>query len=423
MVIAFFLGYRTITVAPGFLLHPIDIIIVALFLKALTLPRTSQSTYPLWLILLLPFAIWGLFNGIFNTWNPIRVWYDFKNFALIFPLFFIVDRFIKSDESIPPIAYVNILVIASIALFGVMEYYVPPFRQLLSGFYNVGVENMADAQGFVRASFTFWGAITVGHIMITALPLISLIPKESKTQQSNTVFVLFSLLINIVAFYIMGNRADWLALILLSGLFYVLIFNRKANLSKQAFALFILFIGIGFVLQNLDQAFIDRFITGVEAITTPKEGYDPHDSSGYKRQQRLFSAIQTITKKPLGIGWSNSGWVHSDFIQITANIGWVGGILFFGGYISLAAKSFFLVFNPLLTEREKDITAALTMSHAATGFMLAVNNNYVLTQTGVPLFFLWALLHVYVTKLKRELPYRTTRTYHAQAQRTAAYIQ
>jgi hypothetical protein len=422
LIISFFLGYRTITVAPGFLLHPIDIIIFTLFFKALLLPNRTPSSYPIWLIGLIPFTIWGLFVGLNNTWNAWKVWFDFKNFALIFPIFYILDKSIQRDEDFPPIAYTQILVITAIALFGLLEYYVPSFRQVLSGFYNPNVENGLDAQGFKRASFTFWGAITVGHIMIIAMPLIYLVDRKPALFPSLKIFLLAALILNIGAFYIMGNRADWLTFLMIAVLFYFLIYKRKASFSKRTIVLSIIILGALIVLPFLDQAFVARFMTGVEAITSTKEGYDAADSSGYIRQQRLFNALDIIRTTPLGVGWSRSGWVHSDFVQITANIGWLGGGLFFAGYINSVMKTYNLRLSNLVTEVERDTLSITLISLIAIGFMLSVNNHYQLSQSGVPLFFLWSLSHIYATKLERELRWRRS-IIRSKAQRSPAHLQ
>lgn len=424
MIICFFLGYRTLTLAPGFLIHPIDIIIVALVLKASFSPNLVRSTYPTWLFVLFPFCLLALGIGLLGTSRTNSVWFEFKNFILIFPLFFIIDKFLKRDEDLHKLAWISVLTITAIAIFGLLEYYLPPFRSLLGGFYNPNKAAFRiKEEGFQRAAFTFWGAVVVGHIMISLLPLLLLIPKQKKLFGSHRNLAFVLLILNLGAIYITGNRADWLTALVLFGMFYFSYLGRKLNFGQMLATMTIALLGGIYLISNLSTSFILRFQSGINAIISRKRTYDALDSSGYVRQQRMLGALETISENPLGVGWSRSGWVHSDFLQVMANTGWIPGLIFFMAFIGLGIRSFRLLRNILLTSREKDIINVLLMCYTSTGIMLLINNNYVLTQTGVPLFLIWALLHVYITKLQRELHVRTQISSNSSNQRVAAYLQ
>jgi hypothetical protein len=178
----------------------------------------------------------------------------------------------------------------------------------------------------------------------------------------------------------------------------------------------------GVVISSLNDAFLSRFQSGVSAITVRKNEFDANDSSGFIRQQRIFGAIETIVQNPLGVGWSGSGWVHSDFLQIIANMGWIPGLIYFFSFMKLLSKSYRIRHKHHITAREKDIVTVLLMCNVAVCIMFSLNNNYVLTQSGVPMFFLWALLHVYTTKLNRALHARTSLRQLTQHNSATAHI-
>jgi hypothetical protein len=52
------------------------------------------------------------------------------------------------------------------------------------------------------------------------------------------------------------------------------------------------------------------------------------DTSIQKRVMRQQDAFQLAVANPLGVGWSSSGWVHGDFIQVAANLGILASFVF-----------------------------------------------------------------------------------------------
>jgi O-antigen ligase len=101
---------------------------------------------------------------------------------------------------------------------------------------------------------------------------------------------------------------------------------------------------IGFLPQQAK----DR-LTSLEKIL---EGH-AEDSSGVKRQDRIQDALHSTVSNPFGGGWASAGWVHSDFLQISANLGLAPGLLLLMGYLStlvrVAVRLWFLPRNGELT--------------------------------------------------------------------------
>jgi hypothetical protein len=408
MVVLFFLGYRTFAIweetvygiVKIFKVHPIDFMLIFLFFKAISI--TKNASIPIWLIAIIPMSLISLMIGIYAKYPPdVEVLFDFKNFFLIVPVFLVTGVYLKDDRNLLEAAYYYILVITALSFFGVVEVQFPSVRSALAGFYNdYEYEEYAIKDGFERAWFSHWGSVTVGHIIVCAFPLIYYV-RDKIGLLKKPAFFYFSLVVNIWALYIAGNRADWIITFLIFFLYFF--WYKKIHLGANKLILGILSaVLVAFIaIQFISDEAIQRFISGLIAIEG--EADYAKDSSGFKRQERMGIAWETIFAKPFGVGWGVSGWVHSDFVQIASNGGWILGILYAAAFLYTFLNGYNISTKNGLERNEKDGLVILLISNLCVAYMFVINNNYILTQSGVPLFFLWALLHYYTVLIRKRL--------------------
>ena len=401
LLIAFTWGYRTIELDPPILLHPIEILIWPLFFKALRFKSNYKHHLPFWAYILLLFSFWGLILGNTNEIDHRITLSYFKNFILFFPLFFIIGQYLRSEQKLGIISLHYVIAISIISFFGVFEYYFNSLTPLFPGFFSE--YSLGDTtEGFQRATFSFWGTPTAGHVIICGLPLLLIVRKRYAVFRRK--FIFFSvLLLNIVALYITGNRADWLTLFVLLILYlhlYEKIFRNQLFPFLFAGVVALAAIAVNFI----DEYTKNRFVSGIIALQG-KADY-AQDSSGFKRSIRLKEAMQTAFEHPFGVGWGGVGWVHSDFTQLTAELGLIPGIIFLGAYIHTYRRAARLQSQVLISRLEQQNLVALLLCFTAVGIMLLINGHYMLAQCGVPLFFVWATLHVYMKFVKRQAAIR-----------------
>ena len=97
----------------------------------------------------------------------------------------------------------------------------------------------------------------------------------------------------------------------------------------------------------------------------------PIDHSAQERKDRAFDAIDQAIAKPFGGGWSSAGWVHSDFLQVAANLGVVPALIFLAGYLFTLQKLFRNTRSCLRTGEHGDFALALLLAFIAAGEHLA----------------------------------------------------
>ena len=133
-----------------------------------------------------------------------------------------------------------------------------------------------------------------------------------------------------------------------------------------------------------------------ESIFYALEGnYEKYvDSSSLKRSTRIEDAFRSIQKNPFGLGWSGSGWVHSDFMQLAANLGLLAGVIFFLWYL----KRFKELWRCCRVKqgRRDPLGVSLLLSFFALGAIFCMEGVQVLPQTMLPAWFVWCLAEVWL---------------------------
>lgn len=406
--LAFFLGYRTFRVYGKFDIHPLDIITVALTIKALSQISTKSVSIPKILLFILPFAFIALFNG--RITNPglfdegLR---EFKGFLIFYLLFIAFGHYLKKRENFVIALRYYYLAMFLVALIGVLEYYVPPARPFLDAFFkNSATSEYYETDTgtmFFRAMFLFWGTSTVANLMVVAMPFVLVLARNLQNNWLKAYYVL-SFGVMIVAVYISGNRAGWLAMVGMAIFFFIFYVNKRFK-PKQILRIYliaILVLSWGIRSLLVDEKFVERFGSGV-AVFNRDASEEDLDGSAQLRKYRVTLTWSRVQNNPLGLGWTGSGWVHSDFLQLTANLGWVPGMVFLLAFLSLlfrAAKRAILSAN-YKNNFDMDLIYALFLAFFATGVQWSINVNYVVSQSGIPLFIVWVMLHVFIVRFDR----------------------
>lgn len=331
-----------------------------------------------------------------EDWNFYRDLEEFKGFMLIIPSFILIRRVFQNPSTLDGVLKTYIYAMAFTAALGLLEYYLPSVALSLPGF-SVRTEPLADwelnaSQNFIRATYTFWGAPTVGHIMVFAIPIFWL--KGVREQLGGKWWIRFLFFLIVLGIYITGNRANWVHL-LIFGIFYITLYTPiSGGVGRFVKGISALFVVVLLALQFLPQATIDRLITAFIAVQG--EADIARDSSGYARNVRYDNALQSIFDHPFGVGWGGSGWVHADLLQLTANLGWIAGILFLSLLLGPFIKGGLKVLSfPENSPYRQQLVVFLSIQ-AVILLNFWRNGIYSLPQTGVYYFIFWAMLYYFL---------------------------
>lgn len=406
------LGYRTVEVTPYLRLHPAEALLWALaglLVVRQGVLRHEPLTWglPRWLWLFMPFWLWAWWPGLIagRPWD--LMFAEFRDFALLLPLFFVASAmltpgerqqepapfasgaaplFVEKTPRHPDQAWRAVIlafygVSAWIAAMGVLEYFVPGVRSLLPGF----VGNPAptrSAEGFLRAEFSFWGATAAVFICTLAVPLTMTVWGWAARPWQRAL-TLVALALQVLAIYIAGYRSMWLLL----GLTWVAaVWLRRGPLIA---GLSILPALLGY--RFLPAATQDRVLSLIVAL----EGR-PTDTSAAKRWNLATSAFDYAQQQPLGHGWAGSGWTHSDFVQVIANLGVAAGVLFIGAYLLTLWRLWRHVRRAAPGDQRLQLSVGLFLSFIVVGGILLMEGVQVLPQLVLPVWFVWVLAELWL---------------------------
>ena len=384
----FILGYRTIQLTSYFSLHPLTLLLALLFVDFLFLLKSERRIHLKLPGLLWAFSIfwlWGFIPGAARGLPWSQMFSDALNFFLLIPLFMIIlylageVRFWKSAA----LAFLGAG--ALIAFLGTLEFYFPSFRSLLPGFIQTDVEGLRSQSGFLRASFSFFGANPAVLISALSLPMVWLVPKfyPGKTAVL-TSLVLAAILV--VAIYISGTRAAWLMAFI-------------ASLLLAYFGRGWMGLGLGVILWGIASRFLPAEAWNlIFSLTAPFASGQIVDTSLQKRFSRQEDAFQLALQNPLGVGWAGSGWVHGDFTQVAANLGLLAGIIFLLWYL----QTLYRAWKAHRKYSQDRLLQALLTAFVLCGIVLATEGVQVLTQFVMPIWFIWGLMEAYLQRKNSE---------------------
>ena len=97
-----------------------------------------------------------------------------------------------------------------------------------------------------------------------------------------------------------------------------------------------------------------------------------------------------MLRNPYGGGWASAGWVHSDFLQVSVNLGLAAGLLLLSGYLNTLFGLIARLRSPRLTREQSALGVPLLLSYLVVGQMLAVQGVEFHSFTILPLWLIWA---------------------------------
>ena len=381
------LGYRTIGITTDFRIHPGQVVLLLLFVCILPqrkLTERARFSLPLWLWLLMPFFVFGWWPLVVGDARWDAMLNEFINFLLIVPLIVVAAVVLEHENYWRVLLLVFFVASTWIAALGLLEYLFPEVVKLFPAFMN-STRIDSTPEGFVRAKFAFWGGPEATFICVIALPIAIALAGWWKTRWHQAMIILASIA-QVVAIYIAGYRSIWM-LLCVEVLVGLLLGVKRRNFAIAILSLVVIAGGYQFIPKLA----AERAISGMRAI----QG-NPVDSSALVRQQRALATVSATVDEPLGSGWASSGWVHSDFIQVAANLGIIAGIIFLGGYLYTLVR---LGRRALAMSRRNDdgkMGLALFLSFIGVGGLLAMEGVEVLPQMILPVWFVWALVEIWL---------------------------
>lgn len=196
LVATFGLGYRTIEIIPGVRVHPSELVVlglVALLIIQQAMWRRSKVRIwlPTWLILFIPFLLWGwwpLFSGG-TKWE--LMFSEFRNFIILIPLCVLSNTVLVEKSSWRSVLLTFYFVGGWIAAMGILEYLYPQVKTLLPGFVSDPIP-YETGEGFQRATFSFWGSADAAYVCVLALPMSTAIWEWWSTSWTRVLNVLLT---------------------------------------------------------------------------------------------------------------------------------------------------------------------------------------------------------------------------------------
>jgi len=392
------LGYRTIEVTPALRLHPAELLLwllLACVCAQRQMISRAQLSFPAWLWFFLPFLALGWWPLVFGDAKWDGMFSEFRDFLLLIPLLVVAPIVLQSERNWRHLVTAFFLASTWIALTGVLEYWFPSAMRMFPEFIK-NAKAEATADGFVRAQFSFWGSQTATFVCVLAVPVAIALGRWWRKWR---LAIISAAALQLIAVYIGGFRSVWF-MVLVQVVAACAFGLKKHGLVVAILCILVAAIGYQFIPKTNE-----RLVTTIAVLKGA-----PIDHSGRDRMNRATGAAERALEAPLGSGWNSAGWVHSDFLQVAANLGIVAGLIFFAGYLYTLWRIGSRVKRFIETNRSSqqgDLGFSLFLSFIAVGGLLAVEGVEVLPQLILPVWFVWAMVEVWLrqTSEATELQY------------------
>ena len=382
IVLTFVLGYRTVYLTPTLRVHPGELVVWGLMVLALVQQAISPKIgikkirIPLWLWIFVVFWIWGWLRGVARGQSWDMMLGELKNVALLVPLYIIVQSATSERKIWRWVSIAMFSVGAIVAALGLVELLLPQTINFLPGFFTIR-NPFIDASGFRRATFSFWGTPAATFVIILSVPF-SVSLWSWFTEKIGRIVIVIGTVLQVAAILIGGFRSIWVV-------FLIQLLILASLKGRIRIGIIVLGPIIAFLVLN-PTGVISRFSTLFDAARGTAT-----DTSAINRIDLLNNAFASIVRTPGGLGWAGSGWVHSDFLQIAANLGIIAGALFVIAYIYNASRVFSGVRRKDYTGTSKDFFITLLLAMVAVGGLLVAQGVHVLPQLILPVWFIWVL--------------------------------
>jgi hypothetical protein len=330
---------------------------------------------PFWVL-----AWWPLIVGD-APWD--KMLNEFRDFLLLVPLMIVASVVLQRESYWRSLLLAFFVASTWIALMGVVEYWFPGVEKFFPAFIHAA-KPMEAADGFVRAQFSFWGGSQATFICVLALPGALALATWWPRWLPRLAIVVAAVL-QILAIYIGGYRSVWLVLLVQVVLACLL------RLKKHGVAIALLCLIVGVTGYQFIPKTDERVNSGIAALRGA-----PIDHSAQDRKNRALEAIDQTFESPFGSGWNSAGWVHSDFLQVAANLGIIAGVIFLGGYLYTLQRLLRRMVPWLRISGNGDLALSLFLSFIAAGAHLTLQGVQVLPQMVLPVWFVWTLVEVWL---------------------------
>lgn len=379
-ILTFALGWRTIYLTPNLNIHPSEVLAYLLCFMILVNSWTSHKplelAFPRLAIVFLFFVVLGVFTALGYGYSFDQILEEVKVFVVLIPAYYVVQWQIRSRQDWERVITLVIIVSTYVALLGFVDFFLPSVSTRLAG--EAGVDAVAlatDLTGnntFARVLFLIYGSPAAASLIYTFFGFT--VHRLISNWRNLWLTALYAgmALVQIGAMYLSGYRGVWYEL--------VVFFLCYALLQRRAR---ILIVGVLVALPFLSQQFYLRFISLFDS--------EYADSSQLRRIDRISGAIELMKGAPLnGVGWTGSGYVHSDLVQIGANLGVPALLVFVAWYGGL----FWQLFR-LLKQSDWVGDYARVMFAMLAGLLVnfASEGSIVWIQLMVPIWFLFALVY------------------------------
>lgn len=370
-ILTFGFGWRTVHLEGELSLHPSEVLAWMLFvvLIARSIARRTRLDWrtPIFIPILVGFSFVGILVGLINGIPTDVVIEESKVMLSLLPVYYIVRWILRTRLDWDRSTSLAIIVATYLACLGAIDFFFPEFSKTLTGSL-VDNPGQLTTQGFERVLFSLYGSPIGATVIFMFLGFTVRQLMSVKSAFWIKVCLGGALLLQLFGIYISGYRVLAYSVVL----FFVLyaFAQRRGWLLVLASAI---------VLPVLPIEFYQRFTSLVDTRFA--------DSSQYKRLGRAEDALELIRQSPyFGHGWGASGYVHSDLIQIGANLGLIALVLF----VLWLSSIIFRVFR-LLKEHDEWIhgnAAVLIGSLCGVGLLLAGEGLIVFVQLMIPVWFL-----------------------------------
>lgn len=385
-VLTLALGYRTIEITKSLAIHPSELLLWLLLVSAFAqrhLFENSRLDSPWWLMIFVPFWALGWWPLVLGDGQWDKMLNEFRDFVLLIPLLIVAALVLNKQKYWKPLLVAFFVCSTWIAFMGVLEYWFPSVTDYFPAFIHSAKPDVA-ADGFIRAQFSFWGGSHATFICVMAVPF-SFVMTSWWPQWYGRAMILAASALQLLAIYIGGYRSLWVIVVIQVACACLVRLQRHS----VAIAVLCLVVGIGgyqFIPNTSERA-----MTAIAAMR-----WQPVDHSALDRQERATSAFEQAVANPVGSGWATAGWVHSDFLQVAVNLGILPALIFIAGYLVTLQRLFVKTRSSINIPVQGDLALGLLLAFLAAGEHLAVQGVEVLPQLVLPVWFVWALVEVWL---------------------------
>lgn len=371
-----FVGYRTITLTQGLLLHPLDLLLWAYVLVAAVQGQTVIRNTPgavLWFLLL---SLLSAFTS--NKPTPVIV-SDVKALLLILPVFALVREMLMRGtlRQRAMKAFFGVAVVTSI--LGAFEYHFPSLARSIPFFGDPDASYSYG--GFYRAKFSFFG-----NPIASILPVFALALTAHYRQLYKKFFFYITLSILLYGIFIGGYRSFWgvtIAAVLIN-----LILNKQKKLILLIPVIALLTSALGYTL--VPSSAVVRFISAFSALSGEAE---LGEESGGNRIEMINSILSwdKLTEHFFGHGLGAAGWVHSDLLMIAYNSGIITAVIL----AIFLIRTFWQLYKYARKPNADKLSIGLFAAVPAVIMIFLFQSFIVLPQLAVPLYFMMGLMYYY----------------------------